>query len=398
MPTASRPLAGGRLGALLHLLHAFTPDGTPLGTVQAAAWARAPAPPRRQSLTPHAQRSATPLEAKESYRWVVALRQARRQEKPSAPPQTRIVVCRRQRGGHPRVARAGHDEPRTVDWVVRACQDRALLGEDRDEARRLRTYLRAPSSLGPGAVPPGDQRPGPAAKVVCEASAASAADDMRGGGRGPRPVHVCVRGGGRAQVARRDGERRLVREPRTRRRTTSPVEWLLLTSLPIETIEQVRAVDFNITVPLDGGGLFPHAQVGLPGGGAAVRALDHLLPCLAVYLIVAWRTLYVCRLGRACPEISCEAVFEAAEWQSVYRVVTNAVRRTSRPGWAYGQVGGATGWLRESEESWRSLALKLSGWVCNACTTLPSAGNCSGPVLDHDLCGTTSRQRRAYYR
>jgi hypothetical protein len=42
-----------------------------------------------------------------------------------------------------------------------------------------------------------------------------------------------------------------------------------------------------------------------------------------VYLIVAWRTLYVCRLGRACPELSCEAVFEAAEWQSVYRVVKN---------------------------------------------------------------------------
>ena len=48
---------------------------------------------------------------------------------------------------------------------------------------------------------------------------------------------------------------------------------------------------------------------------------DRLLPCLAVYLVVSWRTLYVCRLGRSCPEISCEAVFEPAEWQSVYQVV-----------------------------------------------------------------------------
>lgn len=49
--------------------------------------------------------------------------------------------------------------------------------------------------------------------------------------------------------------------------------------------------------------------------------VDRLLPCLAVYLIVTWRTLYVCRLGRSCPEISCEAVFESGEWQSVYQVV-----------------------------------------------------------------------------
>ena len=48
---------------------------------------------------------------------------------------------------------------------------------------------------------------------------------------------------------------------------------------------------------------------------------DRLLPCLAVYLIVTWRTLFVCRLGREFPEISCEAIFEPAEWKSVYRIV-----------------------------------------------------------------------------
>ncbi len=49
--------------------------------------------------------------------------------------------------------------------------------------------------------------------------------------------------------------------------------------------------------------------------------VDRLLRCLAVYLIVAWRTLYLTRLGRSCPDIDCEAVFDPAEWQSVYQVV-----------------------------------------------------------------------------
>jgi hypothetical protein len=37
--------------------------------------------------------------------------------------------------------------------------------------------------------------------------------------------------------------------------------------------------------------------------------------------VVTWRTLFVCRLGRELPEVSCEMAFEPAEWQSVYRVV-----------------------------------------------------------------------------
>jgi hypothetical protein len=44
-------------------------------------------------------------------------------------------------------------------------------------------------------------------------------------------------------------------------------------------------------------------------------------------VIVAWRTLWVCRLGHSCPEASCEVIFEPAEWQAVYRVV----RRRSPP-------------------------------------------------------------------
>lgn len=55
--------------------------------------------------------------------------------------------------------------------------------------------------------------------------------------------------------------------------------------------------------------------------------IDRFLSCLAVYLIVAWRTLWVCRLGRGCPEMSCEAVFEPAEWKAVWKVI----HRTAPP-------------------------------------------------------------------
>jgi hypothetical protein len=37
--------------------------------------------------------------------------------------------------------------------------------------------------------------------------------------------------------------------------------------------------------------------------------------------------MYLCRLGRECPELSCEVVFEPSEWKSVYM----AMKRTDPP-------------------------------------------------------------------
>jgi hypothetical protein len=99
------------------------------------------------------------------------------------------------------------------------------------------------------------------------------------------------------------------------------VEWLLLTSLPIDTMDQVRVIVQYYCTRWMVEILFRVLKSGCRVEKRRFEHVDRLLPCLAVYLIVAWRTLYVCRLGRSCPEISCEAVFEPAEWKSVYQVV-----------------------------------------------------------------------------
>jgi hypothetical protein len=99
------------------------------------------------------------------------------------------------------------------------------------------------------------------------------------------------------------------------------VEWLLLTSLPIGTIEQVCLVIHYYCTRWMVEVFFRTLKSGCRVEGRRFEDVARLLPCLALYLIVTWRTLYVCRLGRSCPELSCEAVFEPAEWQSVYQVV-----------------------------------------------------------------------------
>src|SRR5438552_1934344 len=44
-------------------------------------------------------------------------------------------------------------------------------------------------------------------------------------------------------------------------------------------------------------------------------------------MIIAWRILYLTMLGRNCPDIDCNIVFEKNEWQSVYAIV----KKTSPP-------------------------------------------------------------------
>lgn len=103
-----------------------------------------------------------------------------------------------------------------------------------------------------------------------------------------------------------------------------PVEWVLLTDLPVETAEQVREVIRNYCARWLIEVFFYTLKSGCRIEERRFERLDRLYPCLAVYFIVAWRTLYVCRLGRSCPDIDCEAVFEPDEWKPVYCAVRRA--------------------------------------------------------------------------
>ncbi|TWU03760.1 IS4 family transposase [Neorhodopirellula pilleata] len=53
--------------------------------------------------------------------------------------------------------------------------------------------------------------------------------------------------------------------------------------------------------------------------------------CLAVFLVVAWKVLYLCHLGRSCPDMDCEIVFTPSEWKAVYMVVTKKALPSKPP-------------------------------------------------------------------
>lgn len=312
-------LAGStRRGVFLHLMHAFTPDGTPLGTVQAIPWTRDDERPPNATRT-RGERAATPIEEKESYRWLLSMRQAR--EEAARCPGTQIVSVADSESDIYEVIAEGMESPPGADWVVRCCQDRALV-DDLEESAGM-DYLREELLAGPVL----DRktirvRGRTATKVACE-------DRGRRQPRESREAVVEVRA---ARVTLRAPERQAGQGPDVTVNAVlvvevNPpagdvaVEWLLLTSLPIATLSQVcDIIEYYCTRWMIE--IFNRVlKSGCRVERRRFERVSRLLPCLAVYLIVAWRTLYVCRLGRSCPEISCEAVFEPAEWRSAYQVV-----------------------------------------------------------------------------
>jgi hypothetical protein len=99
------------------------------------------------------------------------------------------------------------------------------------------------------------------------------------------------------------------------------VEWILLTTLPIDTIEQVRTVVEYYCVRWNIEVFFRTLKSGCRIERRRFEDVERLLPCLAICLIVAWRTLFVSRMSRECPDLDCEAIFEPSEWQAVWMAV-----------------------------------------------------------------------------
>lgn len=305
-------LDGPRQGFLLHEMQAFTCDGIPLGTVWAEVLNRtegvshAPAAEKRQ------KRKYTPIEEKESLRWLSGLREARNVAQQL--PETQCVCVGDSEADIYELFAEARGEP-PVHWLIRACQDRAV---ETGSSKCLRDQMLETPLLYQVDLRIRGRR----AKTAAE-------DRSRRQNRESRQAHVEARA---ATVTLRPPWRPdrklppvtvnvvLVREPNPPP-GEPPVEWMLVTTLSIDTPEQVRTVVEYYCVRWCIELLFRTLKSGCRIEHRRFEDIDRVLPCVALYLIVAWRTLFVCRMGRSCPDMDCQALFEPSEWKAVWMAV-----------------------------------------------------------------------------
>jgi hypothetical protein len=98
------------------------------------------------------------------------------------------------------------------------------------------------------------------------------------------------------------------------------LEWRLLTNRLAETLEQLVAlIDWYrrrwlIAI------FFRILKSGCRIEALQLGTLERLERALVIYLIIAWRILYLVTWGRDCPDLPCDVVFDPEEWQAAWIV------------------------------------------------------------------------------
>lgn len=316
-----------RKGVLLHVMQAFTPEGTPLGALWAEEINRRQGVSRASHASKQRRRKLTSIEQKESLRWLTGLRRSR--EAAGKLPQVQcICIGDSEADIYECFAEPRGDSPGQVHWLVRACQDRALEAKGPSGQKHLREGVLATTPLYELEL------------AIREREAKMPVDDKgRHQTRRSRQARVEVRA---ATLTLRPPWRQDHRLPAVRVNVVlvhepnppagqEAVEWILLTTLPIDTIEQVRQVVEYYCVRWSIEILFRTLKSGCRVERRRFEEMERVSASLAMFLIVAWRTLFVCHLGRACPEMDCEAVFDPLEWKAVWVAVHHRKPPRRRP-------------------------------------------------------------------
>lgn len=97
-----------------------------------------------------------------------------------------------------------------------------------------------------------------------------------------------------------------------------PVSWMFLTTLPIDSLEDIQLI-IKLYISRWGIELFFKAlKSGCRIEELQFKEASRLLSCISLYMIVTWRVLFTAFLGRECPDLPCSTLFETDEWESVY--------------------------------------------------------------------------------
>jgi hypothetical protein len=270
-------------GLYVHPPLAVTPDGVPLGVLDAWMWTR-------DRETFGEDKRHWPIEAKESMRWLEGFERCA--ELAATLPDTRLVyVADRESDIHEFMVRAPRHPQ--VDWLIRAAQDRKLAEGDTLWDRLAQASVLGEVSFTLPARPNRPSRP-----VVLT---------LRG-----EPVTVQPKGGEPVTVtALRAREERAPAG-------VDPLDWRRLTNRPAETLaaaaQLIQWYGGRWTIEV----FFRIFKTGCRVEALQLSTLERLEPALALYLIIAWRIQYLTLLGRTPSDLPCDAVLDPAEWQAVY--------------------------------------------------------------------------------
>lgn len=301
-----------RHGLLLHPTLAVTPERVPLGCLHGLAWTRDP------KLHGKKKKQSRAMEEKESFRWIAGYRGV--SGLAGEVPQTQLIyVADRESDIYDLFVEAQTVQGQRADLLIRASQDRILF----DGGRLMEQAEKSPAlGIVEFDLPKRNKR--------------NARDtrDERSGRRVAQTLHavrVQLKAPWRKGKKLPDVEVTVVlAKEKNPPSGVAPTDWLLLTTRTVTTFDEAAQMmqwylcRWQIEV------FFYILKNGCKIEKLQLEHADRLKPAIALYMIIAWRVLYLTMLGRKSPNLSCDVVFDTEEWQAVY-IVTKRSQPPKEP-------------------------------------------------------------------
>jgi len=284
----------GAQGVHLHSSLALTEQGVPLGFVEAQCWARDAA-----DFGKKARRRSTPIEDKESHRWIRHYQAVSAMQKRLAQ-HTLISVGDREADIYELFTTVAAD-PAGAQVLVRARHDRQVLQDEEQASARLFETVCGQPVAGVQHV----RLPRQAGRAARDCALAirfmrlSLAPPHGKADRPAVPISVVL---AREEHAPDGAE---------------PIEWLLLSTLPVDSLEQASR---TLAWYTQRWGIEVFHRTLKSGCNIEERRLEdgaRLQTCLAIDMVVAWRICHMVRLGRDVPQMPCDVYFDEAEWKAL---------------------------------------------------------------------------------
>lgn len=270
-------------GMYLHPTYAVTPERVPLGVLDAWMWAR-------EAKDERGERPGI----LESLRWIEGYE--RIAERAAELPDTRLVYVADREADILALMQRAHALGNPADWLIRSRHNRKLSLAD----GKLWELAAGEPALGEIGfhLPP---RPGRKGRNIVQQVRV-----LR--------VNLPADGGGEFQVTAIMA--REINPPPGEK----PLEWRLLSNREATTLaEAAELVDwYRCRWEIEM--FFNILKNGCQVEALQLSAMPRIELALALFMIVAWRIGYLMRLGRTCPEMDCEVVFEREEWQAAWLV------------------------------------------------------------------------------
>ena len=343
-PTGAGPLNSEKQRGFLNHSHiAFTPGGLCLGVVEVDIWARTD-----EGFGTAKERQYDPLETKEKFRWLEGYRHACQLQE--QVPQTQIVSVADSEGDiYELFVEVEKQGTAAADYVIRAGKTRSLPELDPEAGPSTYRKLQQEMDKAPVITVRQLELPRTPKREAREATLEIRAQRVRL--KPPYRKHM--------KLPEVEINVVLVRE------TNAPVdvdavEWMLITTLPISTVNEVLLVVDYYTGRWPIEVFFRVYKTGCQVERIQLETSARLLPCLMLYKIVAWRVLYLTMLGRECPELPCDVLFTEDEWKPVWKITREEPIPKNAPNLSeflllLGQLGGHNGRTKDGAPGPQSL-------------------------------------------